>query len=105
MQNIIKHRWYPLITSEKIKNNNIITTKTFFGKDLIIYRQNKKIVVKDRWCPHRGADMSKGVINHDCIACPYHGWRFRHSDGKLIDMPSENNTAACDLFNLIHSIF
>lgn len=89
---ILKHAWYPIKISKEIKKNKIYK-ENVFGKDLIIYRnQDNKIIIKKRYCPHRGADMSRGSRNKNCIACPYHGWIFDDYTGNLKNIPSETKT-------------
>ena len=50
-------------------------------------------------CPHRGAPLSKGrICDHDkaAVECPYHGWRFRTSDGGCAGVPSLSENDAFD---------
>lgn len=53
----------------------------FLGED------GRPYVVADR-CPHRGASLAGGKVREDCIECPYHGWRWRGSDGRCAQIPS-----------------
>jgi phenylpropionate dioxygenase-like ring-hydroxylating dioxygenase large terminal subunit len=44
-------------------------------------------------CPHRAAPLSAGrVVNvgseGETVECPYHGWRFRTTDGTCTSVPS-----------------
>lgn len=39
-------------------------------------------------CAHRGAQLSAGWIEGDCIRCLYHGWMF-DGDGRCTDQPAE----------------
>lgn len=48
----------------------------------VFLHQNQPYVVADE-CPHAGAPMAGGWIDHDCVVCPRHSWQFRLSDGKL----------------------
>ena len=60
------------------------------NKNYVMYRNtNGKVVLLDSVCPHRGADLCSGVIVHDCIQCPYHGWLFDDS-GTLKHVPTTN---------------
>jgi len=45
-------------------------------------------------CPHRAAPLSKGRIDGDAIACPYHGWRFSLKDGRCLEAPALIETPA-----------
>ena len=33
-------------------------------------------------CPHQGASLASGQLQHGCVVCPYHGFRFE--DGRMI---------------------
>ena len=94
----IKHTWYPISISRNV-NKNKINTVRFNSKDYILYRdKNEEIVFRNRWCPHRGADMSDGILNQDCISCPYHGWEFNNSNGNIHSIPSNTlkNVGRCN---------
>lgn len=45
-------------------------------KDVVIWKNIKRVIVQQDRCPHRGAKMSKGHVIDNTIECPYHGWRF-----------------------------
>ncbi len=36
-------------------------------------------------CPHMGASLAEGQLDGDVIACPWHGWRYRVTDGTWCD--------------------
>jgi nitrite reductase (NADH) small subunit len=38
-------------------------------------------------CPHMGASLAEGQVEDGVVACPWHGWRFRVSDGTWCDNP------------------
>jgi len=38
-------------------------------------------------CPHMGASLAAGEIYEGTVICPWHGWRFRISDGTWCDSP------------------
>jgi nitrite reductase (NADH) small subunit len=39
------------------------------------------------FCPHMGASLADGQVEDGVVACPWHGWRFRVSDGTWCDNP------------------
>lgn len=56
---------------------------------LAIFKTNKNVIVGiDDVCPHRGASLSGGIVKHNCLVCPYHGWEY-NEDGKLVCIPSD----------------
>jgi 5,5'-dehydrodivanillate O-demethylase len=44
-------------------------------------------------CPHRGAQLSSGWVEDDCIRCRFHGWKFDGS-GQCVEQPAENESFA-----------
>lgn len=50
-----------------------------------------KARVLDAYCPHLGAHLADGEIDHEdgksCIKCPFHGWAFRADDGTCVNVP------------------
>ena len=38
-------------------------------------------------CPHMGASLAGGIVEDGAVACPWHAWRFRVSDGTWCDNP------------------
>ena len=59
------------------------------GQNLAVFRDDKgEAYVLDAYCPHMGANIAVGghVIG-DCLECPFHGWQFRGSDGKVTKIP------------------
>lgn len=49
---------------------------------LIIERGDAVVVLADR-CSHRGAPLSEGTIDGDCVTCPWHASRFSLHDGAV----------------------
>ncbi len=83
---MLRNFWYACELS------SAITTKPkaikMLGLDFVLYRNSQEQVValKDR-CSHRGAALSLGKIEGDCLRCPYHGWKYT-SDGVCLEIPA-----------------
>jgi phenylpropionate dioxygenase-like ring-hydroxylating dioxygenase large terminal subunit len=58
------------------------------GHDIVLFRdsQGRAHALSDT-CIHRGASLAGGKVRGDCLACPYHGWRFDAS-GHVKRIPS-----------------
>jgi len=41
----------------------------------------------DDVCPHMGASLGAGEVEGGVVTCPWHGWRFRVTDGTWADNP------------------
>ncbi len=57
------------------------------GFSLAVYLHGGQAFVLDSTCPHAGHDLSEGAVEDGCAVCPYHGWNFRLSDGKMPTAP------------------
>lgn len=58
-----------------------------FGKRLVAYRGDDGAVhVLDSYCPHMGADLSKGTVNGSSLVCPFHSWSWG-ADGVCDHIP------------------
>ncbi|NRB42716.1 MAG: Rieske 2Fe-2S domain-containing protein [Pseudomonadales bacterium] len=60
----------------------------YFGQKLVAYRglEDYLIHILDAYCPHLGADLSKGCVNGNSLVCPFHEWSWG-SDGVCNDIP------------------
>lgn len=41
----------------------------------------------DDFCPHMGASLAGGYVEHGLVSCPWHAWRFKICDGTWCDNP------------------
>jgi 5,5'-dehydrodivanillate O-demethylase oxygenase subunit len=64
------------------------------GEEFTLYRGEDGVphAVAFR-CPHRGAQLSSGWVERDCIRCRFHGWKFDGS-GQCVEQPAENESFA-----------
>jgi phenylpropionate dioxygenase-like ring-hydroxylating dioxygenase large terminal subunit len=85
---MLKNFWYACEFSSAITNKP--KQIKLLRQNFVLYRnaQGQVIALNDR-CPHRGAAISQGSIDRDCIRCPYHGWKFR-TDGTCIEIPANS---------------
>ena len=86
---MLKNFWYACEFSERVSDGP--SPLMLLGERLVLYRQKNGGVVclKDR-CAHRGGALSRGRVIDDCLACPYHGWKY-DVDGNCVDQMNEPN--------------
>ncbi len=53
------------------------------GFQLAVFLVGGAVHVLDNTCPHAGGPLAEGEIEGDCVACPWHQWTFRVTDGRL----------------------
>ena len=79
--------WYVAQWSEKVKDRPVRVR--MLGQDFVLFRDTaNKVHCLHDVCLHRGGSLAGGQTRGDCIACPYHGWRY-DGDGRVTLVPSE----------------
>eukprot|EP01135_Chromosphaera_perkinsii_P007999 Nk52_evm71s1073 gene=Nk52_evmTU71s1073 len=46
-----------------------------------VFSDDGKVYEIDKLCPHKGADLSKGIICNGVLSCPKHHWKFDLKNG------------------------
>jgi phenylpropionate dioxygenase-like ring-hydroxylating dioxygenase large terminal subunit len=89
---MLKNFWYACEFSSAITNKP--KQVKLLRQNLVLYRnaQGQVIASGDR-CPHRGAALSLGKVENNCLRCPYHGWKFDAS-GACIEIPGNPDEEA-----------
>jgi nitrite reductase/ring-hydroxylating ferredoxin subunit len=61
----------------------------YFGRDLALYRtEGGEARVVDAYCAHLGAHLAVGgSVRGDCVACPFHGWKYDGVTGACVEIP------------------
>ena len=58
------------------------------GTPLLVVRDGGEVRVLADRCSHRGGPLSGGEISDGCVTCPWHGSRFRLTDGSVEQGPA-----------------
>jgi len=58
------------------------------GKTLAIANVDGKFYAIDNTCLHRGGPLGQGVLSGKIVTCPWHGWQYDVTTGKLAANPS-----------------
>lgn len=56
--------------------------------NLVLVRSGSTIHALHEQCAHAGGPLSEGAIVDGCIECPWHGSRFRLTDGRAVRGPT-----------------
>ena len=62
-------------------------TFTVAGRLVAVFLDRGEYFAIDDLCPHMGASLGAGEVCDGAVACPWHAWRFRVSDGTWCDNP------------------
>jgi phenylpropionate dioxygenase-like ring-hydroxylating dioxygenase large terminal subunit len=84
----IKNTWYVAAWDKEITKDGLFA-RTIIGTPLVMFRkEDDEIVVMEDRCCHRGAPLSMGRKEGDCVRCLYHGLKFDDA-GKCIEAPAQ----------------
>src|SRR3954462_4620811 len=84
----IKNTWYVAAWDKEVTTDALFS-RTVTSVPVLMYRTSdgKLIALEDRCC-HRGAPLSVGRREGDCVRCMYHGLKF-DATGKCIEAPAQ----------------
>jgi nitrite reductase (NADH) small subunit/3-phenylpropionate/trans-cinnamate dioxygenase ferredoxin subunit len=52
---------------------------------IAVFNDGGNFFAIDDTCPHMGASLSEGHLDHHVVSCPLHAWRFDIRDGTWCD--------------------
>src|SRR4030095_9817450 len=89
----LKNCWYVAAWDHELIDGKLLP-RTLLEERVLLYKgeSGKVVALKDRCC-HRGAPLSLGRLEGDCIRCMYHGLKFDPT-GKCIQIPGQDNIPA-----------
>jgi len=80
--------WYPAAWAHEISSEEKLA-RVYLEKPIVIYKGDSgKYIALDNRCCHRGAPLSLGRIEGDCIRCMYHGMKY-DDRGVVIEIPGQ----------------
>jgi phenylpropionate dioxygenase-like ring-hydroxylating dioxygenase large terminal subunit len=84
---MLKNFWYAVEFSAAV--TSAPQPVKLMGENYVLYRgrHGQVMAMADR-CIHRGAALSGGWVEGDCLRCPYHGWRYE-ADGTCVQIPAD----------------
>lgn len=53
------------------------------GTAVLLYRSADRVYALGNTCSHMGGPLDEGTFEGGCVTCPWHGSRFRMSDGTI----------------------
>ncbi|WP_390345673.1 Rieske 2Fe-2S domain-containing protein [Variovorax boronicumulans] len=84
----IKNTWYVAAWDNELTPQGLFA-RTIIGVPVLMYRKDDgEIVAMEDRCCHRGAPLSVGRREGDCVRCMYHGLKFDAS-GQCIEAPAQ----------------
>jgi phenylpropionate dioxygenase-like ring-hydroxylating dioxygenase large terminal subunit len=78
--------WHVVARASELKPGEIRPVR-LLGNDVVLWRNSEGLHAWQDLCLHRGAKLSGGHLENDCLACPYHGWQY-NSAGQCVKIPA-----------------
>jgi len=86
---LLRSYWQPAALSEELPPDGAPLRIRLLSEDLVLFRDDQgRPGLLGLHCPHRGADLAMGRVEHGGLRCLYHGWLFA-IDGACLEQPSE----------------
>jgi nitrite reductase (NADH) small subunit len=58
------------------------------GKTVAVANVAGKLFAINNVCLHRGGPLGQGELKQQIVTCPWHGWQYDVTNGKLITNPA-----------------
>lgn len=88
---------YEAVMAADAVEENKLYRVTVAGVPVALLRQGTQWYAISATCPHAGGPLNEGKLTGDVVECPWHGSRFRCSDGKVIGGPATVNAPRYDV--------
>ncbi len=72
---ILVNDWHVLARSSDVPSGGTRAAR-LLGRDVVLWRSAADLHAWHDLCVHRGAKLSPGRVENDCLICPYHGWVY-----------------------------
>ena len=85
----LRQFWQPVAVAADVALGTAQTIRVM-GEEFTLYRgQTGTPFLVDHRCAHRGAQLSVGWVEDDCLRCFYHGWKY-DSSGQCVEQIAED---------------
>ena len=78
--------WHPVAFARELTERPL--PARLLGRELVVWRAGAGVAVAQRYCAHRGADLSAGRVVGEGLRCGFHGWTYG-ADGRCVRVPSQ----------------
>jgi phenylpropionate dioxygenase-like ring-hydroxylating dioxygenase large terminal subunit len=83
---VLLNDWHVVAMSSDLGAGEVRPAR-LLGHDLVLWRGSGGVCAWQDLCLHRGAKLSGGRVQDDCLICPYHGWNYDAS-GRCVRIPA-----------------
>ena len=82
---VLRNDWHVVAESSRAAPGVVLSAR-LLGQDLVLWRTSEGVCAWQDLCLHRGAKLSGGRIQDNCLICPYHGWNY-DAGGRCVRIP------------------
>jgi nitrite reductase/ring-hydroxylating ferredoxin subunit len=80
-------KWTPVIADADLGESAMQAVEVE-GRQVLLARVDGAVCAMENTCSHAGGPLAEGTREHDVVECPWHGSRFRLSDGAVVGGPA-----------------
>ncbi len=89
-QGFLMNTWYVAAWDHELIDGKLLA-RTILEQPVLLYKGDSgRAVALDNRCCHRGAKLSNGRLEGDCVRCMYHGLKFDPT-GRCVQIPGQDN--------------
>ncbi|WP_018262218.1 aromatic ring-hydroxylating dioxygenase subunit alpha [Methylobacterium sp. WSM2598] len=86
---LMRRYWQPAALVDELQGERPVVPVQLLGEKFVLFRDEAgRYGLLDRDCPHRGADLAFGRLEHGGLRCAFHGWLF-DAEGRCLETPAE----------------
>ncbi|GJD49059.1 5,5'-dehydrodivanillate O-demethylase oxygenase subunit [Methylobacterium crusticola] len=86
---LMRRYWQPAALADELQGERPVVPVQLLGEKFVLFRDEAgRYGLLDRDCPHRGADLAFGRLEHGGLRCAFHGWLF-DVEGQCLETPAE----------------
>ena len=89
----LRNCWYVAAWDHELISGKLMTRHILEEPVLLYKGEHGQAIALDNRCCHRGAKLSNGRVEGDCVRCMYHGLKF-DATGKCVQIPGQDNIPA-----------
>lgn len=83
---VAPEEWTDVAASEEITGKPVCVDVG--GVPVLLLRHDGELRAMSDRCTHRGGPLHEGTVEDGCVECPWHGSRFRLTDGQIARGPA-----------------
>lgn len=79
--------WTPVIEESELADRQARRVEVA-GRGVLLYREGARVFAMENACSHAGGPLDEGEVSDGIVTCPWHGSRFRLTDGAVCRGPA-----------------